>query len=130
MKLNKIIQINLKPLLFFACIFILSILVSRIFVIPAVILNNYSEHYTELIVSCEQGKFFNKNLSNFNNSLNTNLNRNIQNTLIDCLKSESFKSSMKNYRVTKQRLSHLTIMSLQDSRIPTLQKINSFSEIK
>jgi hypothetical protein len=128
MEFKKINQINLKLPLFFASIFILSTLLSKIFVIPILVFNNYSEGYTELIVSCEQGKFFNNSLSNLNDSLNINIDRNIQNTLNDCLKAEFFKSNMKNYRVTEQRLSHLTITSLQDSRIPTLQKINSFSE--
>ena len=130
MKFKIINQINLRLIIFFVGTFILSMLISRIFVIPSLILNNYSERYTELLVSCEQGKFFNNNLFYLNIPLNININRNIENSLNDCLKVESFKSNMNNYRVSQQRLSHLSITSLQDSRIPTLQKINSFIEIE
>ena len=130
MKFKIINQINLRLIIFFVGTFILLMLISRIFVIPSLILNNYSERYTELLVSCEQGKFFNNNLFYLNIPLNININRNIENSLNDCLKAESFKSNMNNYRVSEQRLSHLTITSLQDLRIPTLQKINTFSEIE
>ena len=110
--------------------FILTIFISRVFIVPTFVLKNFAERYTELLVTCEQGKFFNHNISNLEDSTNIEINRNIQATLNDCLKAKFYQSNMKKSGVTDKQLSNLIITSLQDSRIPIPQKINTMDELE
>ena len=130
MNSKKITLTKLNLLLVFVLIFVLTIFVSRVYIVPTFVLKNFSERYTELLVTCEQAKFFNHNISNLEDSTNVEVNRSIQATLNDCLKAKLYQSNMKKAGVTDKQLSNLIITSLQDSRIPIPQKINTMGELK
>ena len=127
---KKITLTKLNLLLVFVFIFILTIFVSRVFIVPTFVLKNFSERYTELLVTCEQGKFFNNNISSLEGSTNKEVNRSIQATLNNCLKAKFYQSNMKKSSVTDKQLSNLIITSLQDSRIPIQQKINTMGDLE
>ena len=130
MNSKKITLTKLNLLLVFVLIFVLTIFVSRVYIVPSFVLKNFSERYTELLVTCEQGKFFNHNISNLEDSTNLEVNRNIQATLNDCLKAKFYQSNMEKAGVTDKQLSNLIITSLQDSRIPIQQKINTMGDLE
>ena len=130
MNSKKITLTKLNLLLVIVFIFILTIFVSRVFIVPTLVLKNFAERYTELLVTCEQGKFFNHNISNFEDSTSIEVNRSIQATLNDCLKAKFYQSNMKKFGVTDKQLSNLIITSLQDSRIPIPQKINTMDDLE